>query len=75
MMVSSTPYHDIRVRNYEADLGPSRIPLSDLLEPVEVKHIVAKLRRSMTWRASWNPARARSITTDWYRVGRPGAQA
>ncbi len=43
MMVSSTPYHDIRVRNYEADLGPSRIPLSDLLEPVGVKHIVGEV--------------------------------
>ena len=29
-MVSSTPYHDIRVRDYETDLSLSRIPLSDL---------------------------------------------
>jgi NADH:ubiquinone reductase (H+-translocating) len=42
-MVSSTPYHDIRVRNYEADLGPSRIPLSDLLDPVGVKHIIGEV--------------------------------
>jgi NADH dehydrogenase len=39
-MVSSTPYHDIRVRNYETDLSPSRIPLTDLLDPVGIKHIV-----------------------------------
>jgi NADH:ubiquinone reductase (H+-translocating) len=38
-MVSSKPYHDIRVRNYETDLGPARIPLSDLLDPVGIKHI------------------------------------
>ncbi len=42
-MVSSTPYHDIRVRNYETDLGPSRIPLSDLLDPVGVKHIIGEV--------------------------------
>jgi NADH dehydrogenase len=42
-MVSSTPYHDIRVRNYEADLGPSRIPLSDLFDPVGIKHITGEV--------------------------------
>jgi NADH dehydrogenase len=42
-MVSSTPYHDIRVRNYEADLGPSRIPLSDLLDPVGIKRITGEV--------------------------------
>jgi NADH dehydrogenase len=42
-MVSSTPYHDIRVRNYETDLSPSRIPLSDLLDPVGIKHITGKV--------------------------------
>ena len=30
-----------RVRNYEADLTPCRIPLSELLDPVGVRHIVA----------------------------------
>ncbi len=42
-MVSSMPYHDIRVRNYEADLSPARIPLSDLLDPVGVKHITGEV--------------------------------
>jgi NADH:ubiquinone reductase (H+-translocating) len=42
-MVSSTPYHDIRVRNYETDLSPSRIPLSDLLDPVGIKHITGEV--------------------------------
>src|SRR3954453_18110841 len=40
-MLSSQPYHDIRVRNYEADLTPCRIPLRDLLDPVGVAHITA----------------------------------
>ncbi|BBX03599.1 NADH dehydrogenase [Mycolicibacterium moriokaense] len=40
-VVSSQPFHDIRVRNYEPDLGPCRIPLQDLLDPVGVGHITA----------------------------------
>ena len=40
-MISSRPFHDIRVRNYEADLTPSRIPLRDILGPVGVGHITA----------------------------------
>lgn len=33
-VISSQPYHDIRVRNYEAGLTPCRIPLRTLLDPV-----------------------------------------
>jgi NADH:quinone reductase (non-electrogenic) len=40
-VVSSQPFHDIRVRNYEADLSPCRIPLRDLLDPVGVGHVTA----------------------------------
>ena len=32
-VISSRPYHDIRVRNYEADLTPCRIPLSECARP------------------------------------------
>ena len=42
-VVSSRPYHDIRVRNYEADLTPCRIPLRQLLDPVGVEHITAEV--------------------------------
>ena len=42
-MLSSTPYHDIRVRNYETDLSPSRISLSDLLDPVGIEHIAGEV--------------------------------
>ncbi len=43
-VISSQPYHDIRVRNYEADLTPCRIPLKDVLDPAGVGHIVADVR-------------------------------
>ncbi len=40
-VISSQPYHDIRVRNYEADLSPCRIPLRELLDPAGIDHITA----------------------------------
>ena len=40
-VVSSQPFHDIRVRNYESDLSACRIPLQDLLDPAGVGHITA----------------------------------
>ncbi len=40
-VVSSQPYHDIRVRNYEADLSPCRIPLQELLDPAGIGRITA----------------------------------
>ena len=40
-IVSTQPFHDIRVRNYEADLSGCRIPLPDLLDPAGVGHITA----------------------------------
>ncbi len=36
-VVTSTPFHDIRVRNYEADLAPCRLPLAPLLDAVDVR--------------------------------------
>ncbi|MCQ4121551.1 NAD(P)/FAD-dependent oxidoreductase [Rhodococcus tibetensis] len=42
-LISKRPFHDIRVRNYEADLSACRIPLSDLLDPVDVGHITAEV--------------------------------
>jgi NADH dehydrogenase len=40
-VVSRQPFHDIRVRNYEADLRPCRIPLQDLLDPAGIGQITA----------------------------------
>ncbi|HKI39321.1 MAG TPA: FAD-dependent oxidoreductase [Mycobacterium sp.] len=42
-VLSAKPFHDIRVRNYEADLSACRIPLADLLDPVGVAHIAAEV--------------------------------
>jgi NADH:ubiquinone reductase (H+-translocating) len=42
-VLSATPFHDIRVRNYEADLGECRIPLADVLDPVGVAHVAAEV--------------------------------
>ena len=35
-VISSQPYHDIRVRNYEADLTDCRIALSEVLDPAGI---------------------------------------
>ncbi|HEY5844315.1 MAG TPA: FAD-dependent oxidoreductase, partial [Mycobacterium sp.] len=42
-VISSQPFHDIRVRNYEADLSACRIPLTDVLDPAGVVHIAAEV--------------------------------
>ncbi len=42
-VLSATPFHDIRVRNYEADLGACRIPLTELLDPAGVAHIATEV--------------------------------
>ena len=42
-VVNRTAWHSIRVRNYEADLAETRIPLEDVLDPIGVKHIEAEV--------------------------------
>ncbi len=42
-VLSNTPFHDIRVRNYEADLSACRIPLADVLDPAGIAHITAEV--------------------------------
>jgi NADH dehydrogenase len=42
-VLSTTPFHDIRVRNYEADLSGCRIPLADLLDPAGIAHIATEV--------------------------------
>ncbi|HEX9832784.1 MAG TPA: NAD(P)/FAD-dependent oxidoreductase [Mycobacterium sp.] len=56
-VVSSQPFHDIRVRNYEADLSACRIPLQDLLDPAGVGHITADV-------TGINPEQATVSTAD-----------
>lgn len=43
IVVNTTPWHSIRVRNYEADLSGTRLPLADLLDPIGVKLVVAEV--------------------------------
>jgi NADH:ubiquinone reductase (H+-translocating) len=38
-LVNRDAFHNIRVRNYEADLTPVRIPLDDVLGPVGVRRV------------------------------------
>ncbi|HWY01918.1 MAG TPA: FAD-dependent oxidoreductase [Mycobacterium sp.] len=42
-VLSDKPFHDVRVRNYEADLSACRIPLADLLDPAGVAHIATEV--------------------------------
>ncbi|MEB3981326.1 FAD-dependent oxidoreductase [Mycobacterium sp. 663a-19] len=42
-VLSAKPFHDIRVRNYEADLSACRIPLAGLLDPAGVAHIATEV--------------------------------
>jgi NADH:ubiquinone reductase (H+-translocating) len=36
-LINRDPFHSIRVRNYETDLTPIRVPLADVLEPIGVQ--------------------------------------
>lgn len=42
-VVNVTPWHSIRVRNYEADLSDTRVSLADLLDPIGVRLVVAEV--------------------------------
>jgi NADH:ubiquinone reductase (H+-translocating) len=39
LLVNRDAYHNIRVRNYEADLSAVQVPLADVLEPIGVKWV------------------------------------
>lgn len=42
-VVNATPWHSIRVRNYEADLSDARVPLADILDPIGVRLVVGQI--------------------------------
>jgi NADH dehydrogenase len=42
-LVDRNVYHSIRVRNYEAELGDTRIPLDDILRPIGVARVEASV--------------------------------
>ena len=43
LVVNRTAWHSVRVRNYEADLDATLVPLADVLDPIGIKHIVAEV--------------------------------
>jgi NADH dehydrogenase len=47
-MVNREPFHNIRVRNYEADLTDVCVPLNRVLEPIGVETIVGELTEIST---------------------------
>ncbi|UWU70495.1 NAD(P)/FAD-dependent oxidoreductase [Bradyrhizobium sp. NC92] len=42
-LVDRNPYHNIRVRNYEADLAEVALPLPQLLDPIGVSHRLGEI--------------------------------
>ncbi len=42
-LVNQHTYHSIRVRNYESDLTPTRVPLTDVLDPIGVRLVIGKV--------------------------------
>ena len=79
-VISLQPFHDIRVRNYEADLSACRIPLTDVLDPAGVGHIAAEVTaidttaRSVTVSGDRDGDAAPTATTAWswhWAVGWP----
>lgn len=61
-VVNTTPWHSIRVRNYEADLSDARVPLADILDPIGVRLVVAEVvglsvaDRTVTYIADGRPS-------------------
>jgi NADH dehydrogenase len=44
VVINGTPYHSIRVRNYEQPLDPTLVPLDDVLDPAGVRRIQGVVR-------------------------------
>ena len=44
LVVDRNPYHNIRVRNYEIDLGDVAIPLGEVLDPIGIGHLIAEVQ-------------------------------
>jgi NADH dehydrogenase len=43
VLIAPDPYHTIRVRCYEADLAPIRVPLDEVLAPINVRRIEGRV--------------------------------
>ncbi|GAA4290216.1 NAD(P)/FAD-dependent oxidoreductase [Mycobacterium paraffinicum] len=65
-VLATQPFHDVRVRNYEADLRPCRIPLAGLLDPVGVAHVATEVTAIDT--DARTVATAGGVTYDYDRL-------
>ncbi|TAL77007.1 MAG: pyridine nucleotide-disulfide oxidoreductase [Beijerinckiaceae bacterium] len=45
VLITPNPFHTIRVRCYETDLAPVRVPLDDVLTPINVRRIEGQATR------------------------------
>jgi NADH:ubiquinone reductase (H+-translocating) len=67
VVIDQNPWHSIRVRNYESELEQTRIPLTEVLDPVGVKHLaglvtdIDVLKREVAYQAG---DRSQSLTYD-----------
>ncbi len=43
VLLNDTPWHSIRVRNYEADLSDTRVTLDSVLAPVGVRRLLGRV--------------------------------
>src|SRR5215831_3343846 len=68
VVVNRTAWHSIRVRNYEADLGETRIPLEEVLGPIGVRHTEGRLP-TLTFRSAGSPTRRRVERNRWPMIG------
>jgi NADH:ubiquinone reductase (H+-translocating) len=44
LVVDRNPYHNVRVRNYEVDLSNVAIPLGEVLDPIGVNYLTARVQ-------------------------------
>lgn len=64
VLIAPDPFHTIRVRCYEADLTPVRIPLDEVLNPINVRRIEGRV-------TNIDPA-ARTVTVQDAKKQMPG---
>lgn len=70
VVVSCTAWHSIRVRNYEANLDETRVSLSDVLDPIGVKHIVGEVTEiDVTGRMVAYTIQGKTCTLPYDRLG------
>ena len=63
-VLDRNPYHSIRVRNYEADLAPTIVPLAEVLDPIGVRHVAGEAAEIDPSRRTVLCADARAFTYD-----------